>query len=186
MSMELLTNPEKAIKHAKKKKDIHYTTKVLAVKSFLISVAMLFLVFKDSYASATPLMVLSLGMSTFFFVILMAIIFSWAIQLIANTLGGKGKYFEALTSITYALAAPSLGILLASLLTIVPQSWPVSFIILVPAFALGIATLYRSIRELFKIDMVTTFVTVSITITSFLLAAYTLVTLNLLSTASLL
>lgn len=180
MSLELIRNPGSSLARARKSKDMGKSVNVLLTSSFLASVSLIFAVFRVSATSVTPLMIVSLGAVAFFMTILMAMIFGWTTQIIATTVGGKGKYYEGFTTVVYSLFAPSLGLLAASLMTVAPGTWPISMSILFPSFALGVATFYRGVKELFRLDTPSSMATVAATIISFLLTAYALITLNLL------
>lgn len=180
MSFELIRNPGSSLARARKSRNMSKSVNVLLTSSFLLSVALVFAVFRVSALSATPLMIVSLGAVAFFMTILLAMVFGWTTQIIATTVGGKGRYYEGFTAVAYSIFAPSLGLLVASLMTVAPGTWPISLTILFPSFALGVATFYRGVKELFRMDTPSTMATIAATIISFLLTAYALVTLNLL------
>ena len=114
------------------------------------------------------------------------VVLGGAVQVVGNTLGGRGKYFHGLTAVSYAMAAPSMGIFIASLLAVVSVLRPFSFVVLVPSLGMGLATLYRAIRDMFGVEMPAAAATVFICAASFFLALYLTVTLGILSSGTLL
>jgi len=117
MSFELIRNPGSSLARARKSRNMSKSVNVLLTSSFLLSVALVFAVFRVSALSATPLMIVSLGAVAFFMTILLAMVFGWTTQIIATTVGGKGRYYEGFTAVAYSIFAPSLGLLVASLMT---------------------------------------------------------------------
>ncbi|MBI4015062.1 MAG: YIP1 family protein [Candidatus Aenigmarchaeota archaeon] len=180
MPFELIRNPGSSLARARKSKSMGKSVNILLTSSFLLSVALVFAVFRLSAPSVTPLMIISLGAVSFFMTILMAMVFGWTTQIIAVTVGGRGRYYEGFTAVVYSIFVPSLGLLVASLMTAAPGTWPISMSILFPSFALGVATFYRGVKELFRLDTPSSMATVAATVISFLLTAYALITLNLL------
>ncbi|HLD83532.1 MAG TPA: YIP1 family protein [archaeon] len=181
MPLEIISDPAGCIRRAAKRKDINDAVRMMAVNSFILAFSLLFAVFTPVMFRATPLMALSTGVVAFSVAALFCGVFGWTVQVVANALGGRGQYFHGLTAVSYAMAAPSLGILISALITVVPIVRPFSFVILVPSFGLGLATLYRAIRDMFRVEMATAAITVFICAVSFLLALYVTVTLGILS-----
>jgi hypothetical protein len=113
----------------------------------------------------------SLAVGVFLLTFVGTFILGWIVELIATTLGGKGKFYEGLTSVVNAFVVPSIGVLIAAIfIHIMPVGIGVIFIALAVTIALGLATLYRSIKDLFSVDMITAFVTVSILTMALILA----------------
>ncbi|MBI4018730.1 MAG: YIP1 family protein [Candidatus Aenigmarchaeota archaeon] len=186
MSLEIINDPAGSIKRAAKRKDINNTARIIAINSFIIAFSVSFAVFMPVVFTATPLMAASLVVIAFFTVTLISVVFGWTVQVVANALGGKGRYFHGLTAVSYGMVAPSIGMFIASLLTAVSMLQPFSFVILVPSLGLGLATLYRGIRDMFGLEMHTAAITVFICAASFFLAIYLTLTLGILSSGALL
>ena len=175
---ELLTNPISPIKKARKKKNLIEVMNVLVLSSIITALSIGIVVLK-LYSS--PLTGLELYISAavaavvFMIVFFMLSLFGFIIKIIAVNLGGRGKYLEGLTCIAYASIAPSIGILISSLMLYVPFNIIISAVIVAVTTALGLSTLYRSVKELFRMDMITTLVTVFMTMLSVI---YIVVLLN--------
>ena len=91
-----------------------------------------------------------------------------------NILGGKGKYYEALTATTYSSLPISIGLFIMSL---VSAAYPMlgmllGFIVLAITIALSLSIYFRSIKELYSTDMFTTFIGFLIIIYVFMLSIY--------------
>ena len=178
---ELLTNPISPIKKARKKKNLIEVMNVLVLSSIITALSIGIVVLK-LYSS--PLTGLELYISAavaavvFMIVFFMLSLFGFIIKIIAVNLGGRGKYLEGLTCIAYASIAPSIGILISSLMLYVPFNIIISAVIVAVTTALGLSTLYRSVKELFRMDMITTLVTVSIFFMTMLSVIYIVVLLS--------
>ena len=71
--------------------------------------------------------------------------------------------------------------LISAVLTLLPFTGGLQLIVLAVAIAMGFATLYRGIKELYTVDMVTSLVAVSVSILALLMATYASVGLSLLT-----
>ena len=93
--------------------------------------------------------------------------------MVAETLGPKIRFYDSLTAIAFFFAAPSFGLFAASLLLFVPFIGAVlgSFITAL-TFAVGLSALYKSTKELARLDMITTYVVISVLIASFFVMVY--------------
>lgn len=161
-----LSKPAEAILESKKKKDLKHAITYLLLSSLLISIAGSIAAAK---ISAETSMVVGIGM--FLMILIGSLILGWLIQLITTTLGGKGCYREGLTSVTNSLVVPSIGAVAAAVFSYVPYvGLPLIFVTLAVSFSIGIAVLYRSIKELFSTDIITAFVVVTILAISIVMA----------------
>ncbi|HLC54579.1 MAG TPA: hypothetical protein VJK07_03035, partial [Candidatus Nanoarchaeia archaeon] len=73
------------------------------------------------------------------------------------------------------------GFLAASILSWIPFSTGVQIIVLALMLASGVSTIYRGIKELYRTDMVTALVVVSISVLVIFLAVYASVGLTMLN-----
>ena len=177
MCIDLLKNPVKSIMDAKKKRNMNKTLLVL------IESAVLFAIASSLIVSRIGLSVLLVGsaIATFLVVVIGILLFGLAVHISATTLGGKGKYFHGLTSIAYAMLPISVGMLVASLLAFAPLTAGLQVIVFALSFALGFSMIYRGIKELYGMDMITVFVVVSIAVVVVFVSIYASLGLSLLS-----
>jgi hypothetical protein len=153
---ELLTQPVAAIARAKKTKDINKTLVLLVVEWVIIGLGILV-----AFRELTKVVALS------FFATLLGIIctlFSGLFtQIVFDTLGGKGKYYEGLTASVYAKFPISIGIFCASVISAVSIAAIIpAFIVMMIFVLLGLSTFYRAVKELFTVDTITAWVGMSI------------------------
>lgn len=165
----------KMIMKTKKEKNMAKTLGILLISSMLFGISSILLLSKILFGIGT----LMLGLAFFLFAIVFGLVLGASINISAVILGGKGKYFEGLASITYPLFCLSAGIFIISLLSFVPFTGAINIIILILAFAYSLSILYRGVKELFSLDMVTTFVVVSIQTLVIVIAIYSTMIMNM-------
>jgi hypothetical protein len=91
--------------------------------------------------------------------ILGTIFFGYLVNLVFNVLGGKGKLFEGLTSITYAEFPIAVGLIVSSVLSVAPLvGAPIAVVASIVFTILGVVTFYRAVKEFFSTDVVTAWV----------------------------
>ena len=168
-------DPVKTILKAKKEKNMAKTLGFLIITSLIFGISSILLM-KNFLFGSTALI---FGVAMFLISLIFALVFGLTIQISATILGGKGKYFEGLTSITYPLFYLSIGLLAISLLSFLPFTGALNIIIIFVSFATAVSVLYRGIKELFSLDMVTTFVVVSIQTLVIVVAIYSTMMMNL-------
>ena len=172
--IKLLTAPKEAIKEAKKKRNFKKTIAYLLLASLLITGAVA--IFLAS-GGGTAAQFLSLRTSVswgdiwqaatlvFAVVFLGALFTGFLVKLAMSALGEKSKgYYEGLTSIVYALVAPSICAIIASLVMAVAFvlnsiliTWFVAVPILIAGAVLGLATGVRAWKELFEAEWIVAF-----------------------------
>ena len=177
MCLDIIKNPAKSLAEAKKKRDINKTLIILVENAVLFAVAAGLIVARTGLAGGLLLTSVS---AAFLFVLIGALLFGLVVQISATTLGGKGQYFEGLTSVVYSLTPISAGIFVVALLSLIPFTAGIQIIVMALSFALGFSLIYRGIKELYKTDMITAFVVVSVTILVIFAAIYVSMGLSLL------
>ncbi|MEM7819437.1 MAG: YIP1 family protein [Candidatus Aenigmatarchaeota archaeon] len=171
MCLDLLRNPVKAIEDAKKQKNMTKIFSITVLTAIIFAISIGIFMFRTAF-STTPL-IIGGSMIVFFLFSLVCILFlGLIVEISVNTLGGKGTYYEGLTSSTYSLFIISVGLLIASIFMLVPYGIVVSVIVFGVLLSLGLSILYRSVKELFKTDMITSFVTISIVTMTFFIALF--------------
>ncbi len=170
---EILINPVSAITRAKKEKNITRTSSLLVLEWVLIGLAITTISRGSLTGVMSALGAFIIGLPSVLFLALL-------LKIVMTTLGGKGKYFEGLTAVTYGLFVISLGILVSSGLFYLPLSGLLlALMTLSIVSALGIATFYRAVKELFSADMITTWVGIGLTSVGIVLGIYLTFTLLL-------
>lgn len=167
---ELLTSPVIAITKAKKEKNLNKTILILVFSWILISISF----FLSFYREAIFLIALGSTLTVFLFGMIFSIFISYLINIVMNVLGGKGKYYEGLTATTYSSFPVSVGLFLMSVISAVyPMLGMVAgFILVAIAIALSLSIYFRSIKELYSTDMITTFIGFLVIIYVFILSIY--------------
>ncbi len=168
-----------------KKHNLHVAVKLLVVSSliFALGTSIIFSKIMITSGSFSGTAFAGIALTVFSLLTLLGLGMGLVLEFIAANLGGKGKYYESLASVAVFIAAPSLGIFVASLLFFVPfVGVLLGPFIMALTFGIGLSSFYKAIKELFRVDMVTSFVTVSVFIVSFFVLIYGAFALALLST----
>ncbi len=159
MCSKFFNNPVKSMLEDKKKKNIGRVLSVTVLVSILFALAFSLVMANSATTTVVQVFVMSFLLS------LVGIIFlGLVLGIIASTLGGKGFGFEGMTALAYSSVFPSIGLLITSICVFINPlvQIPVSIVVLMLTFAQGISLLYRSVKELFKVDMITAFVIISV------------------------
>lgn len=179
----LVREPAKVIA-ALKKHNMHATIKLLVASSLLFGLGISVMVSKLLLLSGafTAEVFIGLALTVFALLVIIALAMAVVLEFIAINLGGTGRFYEALSAITALLAAPSLGIFIASLLLLVPFiGFFLGPFIIALTLGIGLSSFYRAVKEFFRVDMVTAFIAVSVFILSFFVLVYGALTLTVLS-----
>jgi hypothetical protein len=165
---ELLFNPIEAVKRTKVKRNIEKISSLLVVEWFIISIANIIM-----FGNLGKLTMISTGITVFLAGIPLTLFISLILFLIMRTLTGKGSYYKALTGITFGLFAISMGILISSPFVYVPKfGFLIMLLLLSITGSLSLAVFYRSIKELFDSDIVTTWIGMGLVGAGLMLAVY--------------
>lgn len=183
MYMRIIKDPVKSIEQAKRQKQINRTVLLLLESCIVFGIASALAVMRNlSLTYSSLVMAASSGISFLGLLLIASVITAFVIEIILRTLGGKGKYYEALTAVSYSLVPVSAGFLIASIMLFMPAVGSMlAFLFLLPAFALGMSLLYRSIKELFGVDTITSFLAVSVMLMTEFMSLYALILLGLLN-----
>jgi hypothetical protein len=182
MCFDVLKNPVKAIIDAKKKKNMTKTVIVLIESAVFFALSAGIIVASTGLYDA---LLLSSVISMFVIVLVAGLLMGFVFYVAASTLGGKGGYFEGLTATSYALLPISIGVLISSILMVIPFTSGLQVIVLAFTFALGFGIVYRGLKELYSMDMVTTLVVVSVSIVAIIMGIYASVGLSMLARVAL-
>jgi hypothetical protein len=166
---QLLRSPVDAIKRAKRQRDRGRTLWVLILTWILIGASFLIVSMR-----MFPLMT-SIGIGITFFLLGLACsaFCSYITVIVMNVLGGRGQYFDGLTVISYSSFPISSGIFITSLLTLIhPMVAIVGFVIIAVEAALSLSVYFRSVKILFRTDMMTIFIGFLLTMYVFIISFY--------------
>lgn len=178
MPLNYLKNPSKAVEEIKKGAFLEKSVGVMAISAFIFAINTVIgmnitVTGPQIAASAVGMGTLNLAIGMFFGVLIGGLFMGWIMKLIMNVLGGKGGYFEGLTTIAYPVMAVSVGILIAMLASYIPMIGTViSFVVLAAFFAIGYASMYRFAKELFDTGMIEAFVGISVLFAIVIVAIY--------------
>lgn len=187
MCIDILKSPVSAFAAAKKKKSINKTLIVLAEVSVLFAISASLITINSLFSSVGIAGAASMATFVFLLSFLSIMLVGWVIDIIAKMLGGKGSYFDGLTTVTYGSVFLSTGTFLASSIVFVPVAGLLlSAIVLLPTFAAGFASLYRGVKEMYKTDTITAFVTISVTTLTLVMAIQMVLVLRVVNVISLL
>ena len=179
---ELLLNPIEAINRVKRKKDVDRIGSLFIIEWFLIGLANIVVYWNLGY-----LTMFSLGLTVFLAGIPLILFFAFLLQIIMTTLGGDGNYYRALSAIVLGTFALSIGILVSSPFFYVPKvGFLFGLFILTIAGVLSLATFYRSVKELFNVDIITAWIGIGLVAAGVTIAIYLTIILLLGGTPDLL
>lgn len=157
--MEIIFSPVKAINSSRKRRS-EDTLKILIIVSFIFGLSSSIAIIPNSTSNVYTL---TTGVLSFLVIFAGLIILGYVVSVSTNILGGKGNYYEGFTAVTYAMAAPSIGVLISAIVSFIPYFGIfASLLVLLVTIAIGISTLFRGIKELFKTDMTITLIVVII------------------------
>jgi hypothetical protein len=168
---DLILNPVNVIKEAKRKKDINKSFMVLLINSILLFFS--FLLF--TYPSSLIRLEYKIGISFIVFVLNVfgAILLSFFLELIFSILGGKGKFYEGLTSVSYAEFPLSLALFISSLFFQIPSIGLLLSSVLLTIFGLiSLSSWLRAIKEFFDVDWIVVWIGICVIGTSLVIAIY--------------
>ena len=107
----------------------------------------------------------SLAISVFGIVFTGGLFMGWLVTLAANILGAKGGFFEGLTSVTFPLVYLSFGFLLSAVLSLIQNPVATMLLSFASVMIFGVisyTTMFRAIKEFFGVDLLTSFVIVTV------------------------
>mgnify|MGYP001626302434 CR=1 FL=1 len=160
---KLLVNPKEGILTAVKRKNINEALVILVLNSILVSVALG--VSSKNYTLVPGFLVAGI----------VGVLFSaFLLHLALNLIGGKGSYVDALTSLTYSFFGVSLSFLIVSLVSTYSLyfSLVVGVILFLLYWTIGLAGMVRALKESYKLDVITVWITLSLVILSVFLTVY--------------
>jgi hypothetical protein len=159
--INLIKNPSAAILKAKRAKSYSTTLMVLVIEWLLIGIAAA--IIPANLGTMGAFVGAVLGGVLFITGIICVGFFAFLLQLVMRTLGGKGNYLHGLTAITYTMFPLSLGIFILAILSLIPiLGIFLGFIAMSMLAVMSMAILYRSVKELFSVDMITALIGISV------------------------
>ena len=159
---QLLVNPIQAITATKKKKDMNTVVALMITEWIFFTIAVAVILPKTS-----------LLVATFIGGIIITLFGGVLVQIIFKTLGGKGEYFEGFTTLVYALMPLSFGLMISAFFLLGKYVGAVIALFIASIYGvMSLATLYKSAKELFKVDMITAWVGIGVLAGGALIALY--------------
>jgi len=158
----LLTNPIEAIAASKKKKDMNTVIALMITEWVFFTIAVAVLVQNSA-----------LLVATFIGGIIATLFAGFLTEIVFRTLGGKGQYYEGLTTVVYSEIPLSFGLMISSFFLLGKYVGVVIALFVASIYSvMALATTYKAAKELFKIDMITTWVGIGVLIGGILIALY--------------
>lgn len=159
-------NPADMLDKSKKKGDILNTIIILVASSVIFAISAVINISSLSvFSSVVGFNTLSLAISVFGIIFVGGLFIGWLVTLAANTLGAKGGLFEGITSVTFPMLYLSFGFLLSSLLSLIPNPVATMLLSFASVMIFGViayATMFRAVKEFFGVDILTSFIIVTI------------------------
>jgi hypothetical protein len=165
--MEILTSPASAIARAKKEKNLGRSIGILVGSAVLLAIAAAIGVGAQPIANL-PGVGTGSAIGAFVVVLVGGLFLGWIVKVAMTTLGGRGEYFEGVTAVAYTSLPISVGIVIAAIISAVATGSAaiagaiINFVVLAFFGVLGLAIMYRSVRELFRTDMITALIGVAV------------------------
>lgn len=176
MCFDILKNPVKSITAAKKQ-NFNKTFTVVIEACVLLAVAGGLIAAKLGFGSSG---IFASSVAMFLFALIFVLLFALMVHIAANTLGGRGKFYEGLTAVAYAMLPAAAGLFVVSLLAFIPFTLGVQIIVLALSFVSGLSMLYRGVKELYRTDLLTSLVTISVVIVVLIVTIYITAGISLL------
>lgn len=160
----LITDPGNAIAAGKREHSMKHTWMLLGIDWLVAAIAVLLggeaaAGALGSFSGLASIMGGIAAVAVLIGGVLLTAFVAFLLKLAINALGGKGTYFEALSSLVYALWPLSLGSLVAAILLFGGVFGAfIAGIALAVLGVLAIAIAFRSVKEMFGIDYITTLI----------------------------
>lgn len=168
--LDIIQKPVDAINKAKKR-DMNNTLFALFVSSALFALSFLLMTKQFLYIDISAMVTMFL--SVFILVIIGEVVISYVTKVFMNVALSRGSYYEALTANVYSLPSLSVGVLVFSILEMIPViGMLIGALLLMGFIALSISTGFRAFKELYKTDLITVYVCFGLIFVSLILALY--------------
>ncbi len=168
---DFLINPLKN----KKAMDTQRSIGILIIESILSAISVIIAANKLP-ASLLTSDIRSLAVGAFALAFFGILYISYILELIMKVFGSKVKYKEALAVMVNSYLPASIGVFVASILSYIPTvGLLLSFIVLAPLVAIGYALMFRLIKTVYKTDMITSLIVVTVMWFAVLVSMYSLV-----------
>ena len=181
--MEAFWKPQEAIEETKKEKNLSVPIVYLIIAGILTAISFALLGYSAGgtvSSEGRPLAQLLnnpgiAAVGGFLIVLIGGLLGGLYYMLVMSALKTKSDYFAGVATLAHTAMPASLGLLIVSILSLIPKAGPIiGAIIGLIFFALSAGTLYNATREFFETDMITALVGVtafSLSISMVVLAA---------------
>lgn len=171
----ILKKPVEAVYNAKRKKIISETLWVLLLSWVMIGVGLLTV----SLRLLDPLISFAIGIIVLVAGLFFSMFTGYLITKVMVIIGGKGNFFDGLTTVSYTIFPISIAILITSLLALVhPALGVIGFVPIAIQTALGLSLYFRCVKVLYNVDTVTTLVGFFIIVYVLMVSVYLTVSLT--------
>ncbi len=166
----LLLNPISAIAKSKNPKEMKTTIEILLIAWAIIGLSIFILgkglVMQTRTISAVIIFVVGT---------IATIFYGFLLQLVMTNLGGRGKFYQALTALTFPKFQIAVGLLIISILM---QLGIVGIFLSLIAglifILMAVSTMYRAVKDFFAVDTITAWLGISILIFGSVITFYIL------------
>lgn len=168
---EMIKSPHKSLQKTKKNINHNKAFMNITIASVVAGFGML-LLFSSSLLAGMWTVPVFAGISAFVTVLLIGILMSFVVGISAVIMTEKGKYLSGFSVMAHTIAPLSVGFLAMAAVMIVPVVGTIlATIVLLPFLAIGISMMYKSVKEIYKTDMVTALVIVAVSVLTILATA---------------
>ena len=184
--VEAFWKPEEAIEDVKKERNLSTPIIFLIIAGILTAISLALLSYSMSGTiSSTETRVAQLlskpwmaAISGFLLVFIGGLLGGLYYMLVMRALKTESDYFAGVATLAHTAMPSSLGLLILSVLSLIPKvGLIIGAIVALVFFALSAGTLYNATREFFETDMITAFVGVS----AFVLSISVIILLSVVS-----
>jgi hypothetical protein len=172
---KLITDPAGGIAWGKKRKKMNDTLMVLVADWLVAAIAVMVAGTAVSIGSPFSGLATMIGgiaaIGVFIGGILLSLFGAFLLSMAVMVLGGKGKYWEGLSVLSYATWPLAVGSLVTAALLFGGIAGAfVGFLVLAVLGTSAVATLFRSVKELFSVDYITAFIALGVLSTGLTIA----------------
>lgn len=151
----ILNSPLNAVKYAKRRKNMSEVLQILLLTWTIVGISL----FAVSVRIFDLLVSFAVGVIGFVAGFFLSMFFGYLITRVMNILGGRGKFIDGLITISYSLFPISIGVVITSLLALIhPALGILGFVAIAIQTSLSISLYFRLIKELFRVNIITTLV----------------------------
>jgi len=166
----LIREPVKSIAKAKNR-NMMRTYKLLLAEWIIMGLG--FLIIPLAMGSTMAMIASTAVIATIIMGIVFTLFFGYLLTAAMRILGGKGDYYQGLTTLVYTIYPLAFGVLIASILSLIPIAGMILGFLVVSVLAvMSVATFFRATMDLFRVDAIRAFIACQVMFLGFFLAFY--------------